>query len=101
MNATSLTNELKATAQQLGFSLAAACPAVSPAGAAKLGEWLQLGYGGGMDYISVRQPAYADPGMVLEGARSILMLTMNYRTAEPELPRDGQGRISRYAWGPA
>jgi epoxyqueuosine reductase len=94
-----LTTQLKDAARQLGFSRAAACPAVSPAGVERLGEWLQLGYGGEMDYISVRQPAYADPGMVLEGARSILMLTMNYRTAEPELPEDGQGRISRYAWG--
>jgi epoxyqueuosine reductase len=96
-----LTSELKAAAEQLGFSLAAACPAVSPMGATRLGEWLHLGYGGEMDYIGRRQQAYADPGMVLEGARSILMLTMNYRTAEPELPQDGQGRISRYAWGHA
>jgi epoxyqueuosine reductase len=100
-DAASLTAQLKAAAERLGFSLAAACPAVSPAGVARLGEWLDLGYGGEMDYISVRQPAYADPGMVLEGARSILMLTMNYRTAEPELPEEGQGRISRYAWGPS
>lgn len=95
-----LTSELKAEAQRLGFGMAAACPAVSPTGATRLGEWLELGYGGEMDYIGCRQPAYADPGMVLEGARSILMLTMNYRTAEPEHPQDGQGRISRYAWGP-
>jgi len=100
-DAASLTAQLKAAAQQFGFSMAAVCPAVSPAGAVKLGEWLHLGYGGEMDYISVRQPAYADPGMVLEGARSILMLTMNYRTAEPAMPEDGQGRISRYAWGEA
>ncbi len=99
-NAASLTNDLKAAAERLGFSQAAVCPAVSPSGATRLGEWLHLGYGGEMDYISLRQQAYADPGMVLEGARSILMLTLNYRTAEPELPQDGQGRISRYAWGP-
>lgn len=101
MSPSSLTTDLKAEALRLGFSAAAACPAVSPEGATRLGEWLQMGYGGEMDYISVRQRAYADPGMVLEGARSILMLTMNYRTAEPELPADGQGRISRYAWGEA
>jgi epoxyqueuosine reductase len=100
LDAASLTSELKAAAEQLGFSLAAACPAVSPTGATRLGEWLHLGYGGEMDYIGRRQPAYADPGLVLEGARSILMLTLNYRTADPQLPQDGEGRISRYAWGP-
>ena len=99
-DAASLTSELKAEAERLGFSLAAACPAVSPTGATRLGEWLHLGYGGEMDYIGLRQQAYADPGMVLEGARSILMLTLNYRTTDPQPPRDGEGRISRYAWGP-
>jgi epoxyqueuosine reductase len=98
--AAQLTSELKAEAERLGFSLAAACPAISPTGATRLGEWLHLGYGGEMDYIGRRQPAYADPGLVLEGARSILMLTLDYRTADPQLPQDGQGRISRYAWGP-
>lgn len=101
MSPAQLTSELKAEALRLGFSLAAACPAVSPVGATRLGEWLHLGYGGEMDYIGLRQQAYADPGMVLEGARSILMLTLNYRTADPQPPQDGEGRISRYAWGPA
>ena len=100
LDAASLTSELKAAAERLGFSQAAACPAVSPTGATRLGEWLHLGYGGEMDYISVRQQAYADPGMVLEGARSILMLTLNYRTADPQPLQDSEGRISRYAWGP-
>ena len=99
-DAASLTSKLKAAAERLGFSQAAACPAVSPTGATRLGEWLHLGYGGEMDYIGRRQQAYADPGLVLEGARSILMLTLNYRTADPQLPQDGEGRISRYAWGP-
>src|SRR6185295_18854926 len=100
-DASSLTSELKAAAERLGFSQAAACPAVSPTGATRLGEWLHLGYGGEMDYIGRRQPEYADPGLVLEGARSILMLTLNYRTTDPQLPQDGKGRISRYAWGQA
>ena len=98
--AASLTSELKAAAERLGFSLAAACPAVSPTGATRLGEWLHLGYGGEMNYIELRQQAYANPSMVLDGARSILMLTLNYRTADPKLPQDGKGRISSYAWGP-
>lgn len=99
--AANLTSELKAEALRLGFPLAGACPAVSPEGVTRLGEWLHLGYGGEMDYIGRRQQAYADPCLVLEGARSILMLAMNYRTAEPQPARAGEGRISRYAWGPA
>ena len=38
---------------------------------------------------------------MLDGVRSIVMLAMNYRTAEPAPPQPGQGRVSRYAWGDA
>ena len=36
---------------------------------------------------------------MLPGAKSILMLGMNYRTAEPAEPGPGKPRVSRYAWG--
>src|SRR6185312_2994951 len=32
---------------------------------------------------------------------SIVVLAMNYRTAEPAKPQAGEGRVSRYAWGEA
>ena len=99
--AASLTTELKTEAARLGFSMAGACPAVSPEGVSRLHEWIKLGYAGEMQYIECRENAYADPGLVLAGVRSILMLAMNYRTADPQPPQAGQGRISRYAWGPA
>jgi epoxyqueuosine reductase len=54
-----------------------------------------------MHYLADRRGAYGDPKKVLEGARSIVMLAMNYGTAEPEAPGAGEGRISRYAWGDA
>jgi epoxyqueuosine reductase len=38
---------------------------------------------------------------VLDGARSILMLAMNYLSVEPAVAAAGQGRVSRYAWGDA
>src|SRR5262245_1024056 len=94
-----LTTELKAAAHELGFALVGACPAVSPAGVSKLGEWLERGYAGEMAYLAARQQAYEHPRHVLEGVRSVLMVGLPYRTAEPRLPQPGQGRISRYAWG--
>lgn len=95
-----LTAELRREAQRLGFGLSAACPAVSPPGSVgRLEAWLEAGYAGQMHYLADRREAYADPGRVLEGARSVLMLAMDYRTSEPLEPRSGQGRISRYAWG--
>jgi epoxyqueuosine reductase len=95
-----LTAALKVEAKALGFELVGACPAVQPTGASRLDEWLSRGYAGEMGYIAARRQAYDDPSRVLEGVRSILMLGLPYRTAEPQPTQPGQGRISRYAWGP-
>ena len=68
---------------------------------ARLDEWLAAGYAGQMHYLADRREAYGDPNRVLDGVRSIVMLAMNYRTAEPAKPQAGEGRVSRYAWGDA
>ena len=90
---------LKARAGELGFDLCGICPAVPPPGAGRLQAWLAAGYAGQMHYLPDRADAYARPQSVLAGARSIVMLAMNYRTAEPIAPQPGQGKVSRYAWG--
>jgi epoxyqueuosine reductase len=99
MRRATLTTRLKQEARRLGFDLAGACPAVEPAGLNRFGEWLAAGYAGEMTYLAKRQAAYRHPGHVLDGARSLVMLAMHYRTREPEPARPGYGRVSRYAWG--
>jgi epoxyqueuosine reductase len=94
-----LSDNLKAEARRIGFELAGICPAVAPAGVLRLDEWLSQGYAGQMHYLADRHAAYQHPRSVLDGVRSIVMLAMNYRTAEPEAPAPGKGRVSRYAWG--
>lgn len=101
MDAAELTRNLKLKAHEMGVSLCGVCPAAAPPGAARLDEWLAAGYAGQMHYIAGRRTAYDHPNAVLEGVRSILMLAMSYRTTEPEQPAEGQGRVSRYAWGDA
>jgi epoxyqueuosine reductase len=90
---------LKARARELGFDLCGICPAVAAPGAGRLHAWLAAGYAGQMRYLPDRAEAYAQPQSVLAGARTIVMLAMNYRTAEPAAPQSGQGKVSRYAWG--
>jgi epoxyqueuosine reductase len=99
MQATSLTDALKTEARRLGFDVAGACPAVAPGGIDRFHEWLESGYAGQMHYLADRAEAYGHPRHILDGARSILMLAMVYRTVEPAEPRAGEGRLSRYAWG--
>jgi len=90
---------LKLEAQRLGFSFSGACPAVQPPGLQHLYDWLAAGYHGQMHYLPDRREAYAHPGHVLEGVRSLLVLATNYRSVEPAPSAPGAGRVSRYAWG--
>ncbi len=99
MDAAKLTRNLKLKAKETGFSLCGVCPAVSPPGTGRLDEWLTAGYAGQMQYITARRAAYDHPNAMLDGVRSIVMLAMNYRTAEAAHTGAGQGRVSRYAWG--
>jgi epoxyqueuosine reductase len=90
---------LKAQADELGFALCGVAPAASPTTLANLHEWLAQGFAGEMGYLERRKEAYAGPEHVLPGVRSVVMLGMNYRTADPPPVQPGQGRVARYAWG--
>ena len=46
-----------------------------------------------------RARAYEHPRHVLPGVRSLLMLAVGYRTAEPVAAGPGQGTVARVAWG--
>jgi epoxyqueuosine reductase len=70
----------------------------------RLPEWLARGYGGEMNYL--HDPRRADPRRVLEGARSLIVVALNYNSppqsaASPEGGdyQSPRGWISRYAWG--
>jgi epoxyqueuosine reductase len=99
MDPRSITDRVKSAASELGFDLCGVCPAVGNLGLARFDEWLAAGYAGEMHYLPDRREAYADPKSNLDGARSIVMLAVNYRTVDPAEPQSGRGRVSRYAWG--
>lgn len=94
-----ITRNLKQTALDLGFSQVGVCPAITPPGIENFYHWLDRGYAGEMSYLPDRRSAYADPHSVLDGVRSIVMLTLDYGSAAAQTPSPGQGQISRYAWG--
>ena len=99
MDLSTLTGALKHEARRLGFALTGVCPAVTPQGLHHFHAWLEAGYAGEMSYLVDRRDAYENPRHVLDGVRSLLMLAVPYRTSEPVTPGDGEGRVSRYAWG--
>ncbi len=101
LNPEQLSDEIEHRARELGFSNVGFCPAVEPAGLGRFHEWLERGYAGSMRYLENRKAAYAHPQHVLDGARSLVMLTVDYKTTEPKSADRGYGRVSRYAWGTA
>jgi epoxyqueuosine reductase len=94
---------VKARAVGLGFNLAGITPAVpSPHLDAYL-RWIEAGYHGSMGYLARpdRIARRRDPHVILPGARSLILVGLDYPTILPEtaLRDPSRGRISNYAWG--
>ncbi|MGA8223358.1 MAG: tRNA epoxyqueuosine(34) reductase QueG [Candidatus Acidiferrales bacterium] len=93
-------------ARTTGFDLCGVAPVDALEELGQLPEWLERGYAGEMNYL--RDARRVDPRLVLEGARSLIVVGLNYNTRHPystevlpsaaddDAPR---GWISRYAWG--
>jgi len=111
-------------ARALGFDLCGVAPAAlagtdnpteAAAELARFPEWLARGYAGEMEYLN--DPRRADPCLIIEGARSLVVVAFNYNTdyfysadappgSIPTSPISAgstdaspRGWISRYAWG--
>jgi epoxyqueuosine reductase len=94
-----LEERLKQQAHALGFELVGIAPATEADGFDRLRDWLARGFAGTMDYLDRHGEARRHPASILPEVRSIIMVGMNYRPADTEEKRTGQGRISCYARG--
>jgi epoxyqueuosine reductase len=102
-----LTTRIKTAAIQAGFSRAQVCSADAEPEIGRFHSWLDAGYAGQMNYLENRRPAYSDPALVLEGVRSIVMLTTDYAIDDDRATSDidvdrasvGAGLVARYAKG--
>jgi len=95
----SVTADFKAYARQLGFHLIG-ITSPEPFAQAELDitKWLGAGHQGEMAWMNEARTRLATrPQELLPGARSLVVVGVAYRTAEPA-PGPG-GRIARYAWG--
>ncbi len=94
-----LTDAIREAASDEGFDRCAAAPVAALDAAPRLREWLRQGLHGEMAWLERNVDRRCEPGVVVPGARSVLMLARDYRThhAATEDPR--LGRLSRYAWG--
>jgi epoxyqueuosine reductase len=99
-------------ASGLGFDLCGVAPVHGSAGnlgeLQHLPEWLNRGHAGEMEYLY--DPRRAHPALAMDGARSLIVVALNYNSAPPysteaatsASPNENdspRGWISRYAWG--
>lgn len=95
-----LKKNLRKLAEQLGFAecrVAAANPA--PHGD-RFRQWVADACYGDMAWLAKGVERRIDPGAVLPGARSVIVLAMNYFQGErPEGKAKRPGCFARYAWG--
>jgi len=105
-----LKAQLVSFARQIGFDSCRISACKAPAHATEFREWLRDGAHGEMNYMQRGEEKRCDPQKVLPGAKSIVVLALNYfqgervqRPASTKLRRGRQtgatGTIARYAWG--
>ncbi len=96
-----LSLAVKQQARDLGFDLVAIAPVGPGPDWERYQAWLDAGMAGEMAYLARHAPLKQDPRALLPGARSIILVGLNYAQAiDPALLADpSRGRISRYALG--
>jgi len=65
----------------------------------RLEEWLRRGYHGEMSWITRAPQQRADPQKLFPGARTVVVVALNYYTPHQHANHSATGKISRYAWG--
>jgi epoxyqueuosine reductase len=97
--------------RQLGFDSCRIAACRPPAHANELRNWLEDGAHGEMRYMARGEEKRRDPQQILPGAKSIIVLALNYfqgveagrspanGSAAGTAATTSKGRIARYAWG--
>lgn len=91
-------------ATELGFSECRIARCEPAAHAEEFREWLASGCHGEMEWMERTPERRENPQLVMSGARSMVMLALNYWQGEPTEPigpdpEGAKGIIARYAWG--
>ncbi|MBL8047849.1 MAG: tRNA epoxyqueuosine(34) reductase QueG [Chthonomonas sp.] len=89
-----MREEIRAAATALGFDQCGFAAITEPESLPALDAWLAAGFHGSMRYMADRRDLRADPTALLSGAKTAIMVALNYNQAP--LP---QVKIARYALG--
>jgi len=97
---TDLTHRALALGLAMGFDRVGVAPAQPTPQTEFLRQWIARGFAGEMEYLARRLEERVDPRRVLEGARSIIAvsLALDPQVGEPA-PEPALGTVARYARG--
>lgn len=95
------TSVIKALAVDVGFDRVGVAEARPIARVPYLTDWLASGRAGSMTYLHRNSDIRRDPRQLLDGARSVIVVAMNYHQPEPPVSDEAvsRGRVAMYAWG--
>lgn len=97
---TELKSQLVERARSLGFGSCRVARCGPPPHAAEFRRWLEEGHAGEMGWMEKNGDRRSDPELVLPGARSVIVLGMNYWQGGENSTAPGvRGKFARYAWG--
>lgn len=90
--------ELEDEAKRIGFDAVgvASVTLLSEAGGF-LRSWLEQGKNAGMAYMANYIEKRVDPGLLVEGSRSVIVTLTNYYTDRKQ--SEAVPKIAKYAWG--
>ena len=97
-----LSQQIQKRAHDLGFELVGITPAEQSQTIQRYRQWIENGYAGKMGYLERHLPLKEDTRRLLQEAKSIISLAMNYYTIDTPkalAENPSRGQISRYAWG--
>ena len=94
-----LTRRVVHLAEQVGFDRCAVAPVEDLPAARRLEEWLSRDMHGSMAWMARDPERRADPRRVVAGAKSVVVVAMNYHTDDEASHDPRTACISRYAWG--
>jgi epoxyqueuosine reductase len=89
-------------ARELGFDSCRVAACSSPPHVEEFSNWLREGGHGEMEYMARGEEKRRDPRKILPGAKSIIVLALNYFQGERATPKAfgaATGRVARYALG--
>lgn len=93
------TRFIKSRAQELGFFYCGISKAEFLAEEApRLEKWLKANMNGKMSYMENHFDKRLDPRLLVEGAKSVVSLALNY-FPEKDLAEDNNPKLSKYAYG--